>query len=204
MSGGDDQAAQRLWDRYFARMVRLAKRKFDAIGINRRAADEEDIAQGAMISFFRRAADGQFDLGDREELWKLLVTITIRKAYAEMKKQRAKKRGSGQVRGESIFIKAGQDEGVGGLGQVLGDAPTPELAALTAERCEELLNLLKDDTQRAVAKYKLEGHSNEEIAKLLDCVPRTVERKLNRIREKWSGALDAVEGELDDADLEEE
>ena len=99
LSGGDEKAAHLLWEQYFNRMVRLARRKFDQIGINRRAADEEDIALSAMNSFYKRAADGQFCLGDRQELWKLLVTITVRKAYAELKRQKAKKRGEGHVRG---------------------------------------------------------------------------------------------------------
>ncbi|MCA9068243.1 MAG: hypothetical protein KDA84_04935 [Planctomycetaceae bacterium] len=199
MSGGDERAAHLLWEQYFDRMVRLARRKFDQIGINRRTADEEDIALSAMNSFYKRAADGQFCLGDRQELWKLLVTITVRKAYAELKRQKAKKRGEGQIRGESIFIKAGKDGGeMGGIGQVLGDAPTPELAALAAEGCDELLKLLDDETLISVAQFKLDGYTNEEIAEKLDCVPRTVERKLRLIRDKWAKELGSVEfGEPD-------
>lgn len=194
LSGGDEKAAHLLWEQYFDRMVRLARRKFDQIGINRRAADEEDIALSAMNSFYKRAADGQFCLGDRQELWKLLVTITVRKAYAELKRQKAKKRGEGQTRGESIFIKAGKDGGeLGGIGQVLGDQPTPELAALAAEGCEELLKLLDDETLVAVARFKLDGYTNEEIADKLDCVPRTVERKLRLIRDKWAKEMGSVE-----------
>jgi DNA-binding CsgD family transcriptional regulator len=36
-----------------------------------------------------------------------------------------------------------------------------------------------------VALLKLEGHSNEEIARSLDCGLRTVERKLEVIRKRW-------------------
>ena len=36
-----------------------------------------------------------------------------------------------------------------------------------------------------VALLKLEGHSNEEIARSLDCGLRTVERKLDVIRKRW-------------------
>ncbi len=199
LSGGDEKAAHLLWEQYFDRMVRLARRKFDQIGINRRAADEEDIALSAMNSFYKRAADGQFCLGDRQELWKLLVTITVRKAYAELKRQKAKKRGEGHVRGESIFLKAGNDGGeLGGIGQVLGHEPTPELAALAAEDCDELLNKLGDDTLVAVAKYKLDGYTNEEIAEKLECVPRTVERKMRLIRDKWAKELGSLDGEHPD------
>ena len=194
LSGGDERAAHLLWEQYFDRLVRLARRKFDQIGISRRAADEEDIALSALNSFYKRAADGQFCLSDRQELWKLLVTITVRKAYAELKRQKAKKRGEGQVRGESIFLKTGKHDGeLGGIGQVLGNEPTPEFAALAAEGCEELLDVLEDESLKAVARYKLDGYTNEEIADLLGCVPRTVERKLRLIRDKWAKQLGSAD-----------
>jgi DNA-directed RNA polymerase specialized sigma24 family protein len=37
-----------------------------------------------------------------------------------------------------------------------------------------------------VALLKLEGFSNEEIARSLDCSLRTVERKLEEIRKRWT------------------
>jgi DNA-directed RNA polymerase specialized sigma24 family protein len=59
------------------------------------------------------------------------------------------------------------------------------MAALAAEECQRLLNLLPDESLREVAKAKLEGFTNEEIADRLQCAPRTVERKLTKIREAW-------------------
>jgi hypothetical protein len=35
----------------------------------------------------------------------------------------------------------------------------------------------------------MDGYTNEEIAGRLDCVVRTVERKLERIRILWSGEV---------------
>jgi DNA-binding CsgD family transcriptional regulator len=37
-----------------------------------------------------------------------------------------------------------------------------------------------------VAIWKMEGHTNREIAGKLDCVEQTVERKLRSIRRIWS------------------
>jgi len=45
---------------------------------------------------------------------------------------------------------------------------------------------LGDDTLRAVARWKMEGHTNAEIAAKLGCVPQTVERKLRMIRRLWA------------------
>ena len=46
---GDSAAAQKIWERYFDQLVRLAQRRMG--GLPRRAADEEDIALSAMNSF---------------------------------------------------------------------------------------------------------------------------------------------------------
>ena len=42
------------------------------------------------------------------------------------------------------------------------------------------------DALRSVALRKMEGYSNHEIAVQLGCAPRTVARKLRRIRTLWS------------------
>jgi len=48
------------------------------------------------------------------------------------------------------------------------------------------LDRLGDDTLRSVALWKMEGHSEKEIAAQLGCAQRTVARKLRRIRILWS------------------
>ena len=48
LKAGDPDAAQKLWERYFRRLVSLARKK-------RRAADEEDVALSAFDSFCRGA-----------------------------------------------------------------------------------------------------------------------------------------------------
>jgi DNA-directed RNA polymerase specialized sigma24 family protein len=181
---GDERAVQEIWQRYYDKLVQLARRKLGPA--SRRAADEEDVAISAFHSFCRGASEGRFpQLADRHDLWKLLVTITCRKAIAQIKNTTAQKRGGGQTRGESIFQRHSENESTGGIGQVLGDEPSPELAAMVAETCGQMLDSLDDDMLREIAVLKMEGYSNEEIAAKLDCVTRTVERKLARIREIW-------------------
>src|SRR5262245_52761589 len=77
VAAGDRPAAERLWQRYFHRLVGLARARLrDA---PRRAADEEDVALSAFDSFCRGAERGRFpDLADRDGLWALLMTITAR------------------------------------------------------------------------------------------------------------------------------
>ena len=186
LADGDQQAAARLWEAYFDKLVRFARRKMTDLPC--RAADEEDVAFSAMHSFCRGMADHRFEqLDDREDLWKILVTITARKVSAEKRRHFAAKRGGGAVRGESAILDAApQDADDDGIGQVLGREPTPELAAMVAEDCRLLLDRLGDETLRRVALWTLEGYNTQEIAEKLGCVRRSVERKLERIREKWS------------------
>ena len=184
LAQGDELAIQRIWDRYYDQLVRLARRKLGET--SRREADEEDVVLSAFHSFCRGAAAGRFPrLDDRHDLWKLLMTITARKAVAQMRRGHRQKRGGGAVRGESVFMGPDDSQANAGIDRVLGDQPTPEVAALVTEQCEELLARLQDETLRKIAVAKLEGYSNEEIAQELGCAPRTVERKLARIRETW-------------------
>lgn len=186
LADGNESAAQRIWQEYFSRLVEYARRKLD--GVPLRSFDEEDVAMSAMNSFCRGMQAGQFDgLEDREDLWKLLLTITARKACANRRRQMADKRGGGRVRGESAFLRARPDDSYDpGIGDVLGREPTPELAAMVADNCRHLLASLQEESLRQIAQYALEGYTAPEIAEKLGCVRRTVERKLERIRRQWA------------------
>lgn len=183
---GDPDAAQVLWERYFSKLVRLARKKL--AGMRARVADEEDVALSALNSLCDGIARHRFPrLNDRDDLWKILVTITVRKACAERRRQFAQKRGAGRIRTESVFMRADEEqEQAGGIDQVLGREPTPEMGAMFADDCRRLLDDLEDPVLREVALHTLEGRDTAEIAERLGCVRRSVERKLKLIREKWS------------------
>jgi DNA-directed RNA polymerase specialized sigma24 family protein len=180
---GDPQAVEHLWQRYFEQLVHLARQKLGHMP--RRAADEEDVALSAFASFCRAAEGGRFpSLADREGLWRLLITLTAQKAADLARREGRKKRGGGHVRGESALERSATPGAEGGLAQVVGDTPTPEFAAIVAEKCRRLLNQLDDDL-RPVALAKMEEYTNEEIASKLDCSVSTVERSLRLIRTIW-------------------
>lgn len=185
LKAGDSAAAQKLWERYFAQMVRLARKKLQ--DTPRRAVDEEDVALSAFASFCRGAERGLYpQLHERDNLWRLLVAITARKAYKVLRDQGRQKRGGGTVRGESALLgPAGSPEAEAGLDQVIGPEPTPEFAAQLAEEYERLLASLGDPELRRIALAKMEGHTTDEIAAQLNRSPRTVERKLELIRSLW-------------------
>jgi DNA-directed RNA polymerase specialized sigma24 family protein len=174
---GDPASAQVLWQRYFRRLIALARARLR--GIPRRAADEEDIALNAFDSFCRHAEQGRFPrLGDRDDLWQLLFVLTVRKAANLAQHERRLSRGGGRV-----AVHSDLDDQFAGT--IVGGEPTPELAAQVADQCRYLLDLLGDETLRQVALWKMEGYTNAEIAARLGCVESTVERKLQTIRALW-------------------
>jgi RNA polymerase sigma factor (sigma-70 family) len=179
---GDAADVQRLWDRYFQSLVRVAGARLR--GYARRDYDEEDVALSAFHSLCERVGRGQFpQLADRDDLWRLLVTITARKVISALRHQTRQKRGGGRVVGESAVMGAdGLDEG---MAQFLGREPTPENAAQFAEEYERLLSRLNDETLRVIALRKLDGHDTESIAVELGISRRSVDRKLNLIRKIW-------------------
>jgi DNA-directed RNA polymerase specialized sigma24 family protein len=178
---GDDRAAQGLWERYFSRLVGLARQKLQAG--RRRAADEEDVALSAFHSFCRGVEAGRFaQLADRDSLWALLLVITARKAVNQTQHELREKRGGGRVSGESGLVAV---EDGPAIEEVVGHEPDPAFAAEVAEECGRLLAELEDDCLRQIALWKMEGFTNEEIAAKLGRSVPTVERKLARIRHTW-------------------
>ncbi len=69
---------------------------------------------------------------------------------------------------------------------VTSNADGAEFAAQVAEQYQRLLDLLGDEKLQHVAVWKMEGLTNEEIAKRLNCSLRTVARKLDTIRIIWN------------------
>ncbi len=188
LKAGDHDAAQKLWEVYYHRLVGLARAKLQ--GARRRAADEEDVALSAFDSFCRGAEQDKFpQLNDRDNLWRLLVTLTVRKAHHLLRDQQAHKRGGGAVLGESALLGGADSADGAGLEQVLGREPTPAFAAEVADECQRLLDRLDDDVLRTVALRKMEGDTNDEIAAWLGCAPSTVERRLRLIRRIWKSEI---------------
>jgi len=193
---GDQAAAQPLWERYFSRLVVVARSKLRRMRRTTADEDEEDAALSAFTSFGAGAAQGKFPkLADRDDLWRLLVVITARKAMAQAQRQGRKKRGSGRLIDEAMLFGKdfdGSDGSLAGLERIAAAGPTPEFAAMMAEECQRLLDALDDDDLRQVAISRMEGYNNDEIAGQLGCARRTVARRLDLIRQTWLAAQEAL------------
>src|SRR4051794_41503050 len=97
---GDEVAIQGLWERYFRRLVGLARKKL--AGSPRRSADEEDVALSAFDSFCRNA--------ERDSLWRLLGVITAPKSAHLLRDENRLKRGGAGVDTETAG--GGEAEGL--------------------------------------------------------------------------------------------
>lgn len=178
-------AQQQLWARYFTGLATVARGHLPSA--TRRVADDEDVALSVLDSFFRAARQGRYpDLHDRTGLWPLLARMAVCKALKQRRDQHAQKRGAGAVRGDSALSRPGPDAKPFSLDDLAGQEPTPDAIVELRELTERLLSQLENDTLRQVARRKLEGYQNAEIAQQLGVGLRTVERKLMRIRTLWS------------------
>lgn len=171
LKGGNQAAAQPLWNRYFQKLVHLAYQRLQ--NRNRAVADEEDVALSAFKSFCAAAEQGRFpELQDRDDLWRLLVVITERKALNQIRDQHRQKRG-GATPPAPLESHDPSPE------------PTPLFAAIMAEECQRLFDALETEPLRRIAVDKMEGYTNAEIATRHSLALRTVERKLSLIRRIW-------------------
>ncbi|WP_165226708.1 ECF-type sigma factor [Aquisphaera insulae] len=180
---GDPGAAQQLWNTYFLRMVGVARGKLS--GVSGRMADEEDVALSAFKSFCRGTRDGRFaQLLEVEDPWPLLMALTKHKAVDLVRHERRVKRGGvGQVPTAEDGDAAVEEAR---LSQIAGHEPDPHELLQVTEACQSLLDRLSDTILRAIALWRLEGFTTEEIAGKLGFTPRTIERKLQIIRRLWN------------------
>jgi RNA polymerase sigma factor (sigma-70 family) len=141
-------------------------------------------------SFCLRQRRGDFDLANRDELWKLLVQITLRKTRNTANRHLQAKRDVRRDASGNAAPADDFDDPAGLLNQLDMDEPTPAEAALLNEALEQRFQALSEPALRLIAQKKLEGYTNQEIAQELQCTVRSVERKLERIRTYWGKVED--------------
>ena len=175
---GDSLAANRIWKHYFDRLVRSVRQRL--YGQNRAVSDEEDIVLSVFDSFYAAVEKGRFpDLSDRDDLWRLLLTMSARKIIDKRRHDQRQRRG-GNVAVHSLDGDA--DDSV--FIETIGSEPSPEMVLMMQESVEQFFSHLGVGQLQDLAGAKLEGYSNAEIAERLGCSERTIERRLHLIREK--------------------
>ena len=173
---GDEYAIEALWHRYVSRVQGIARPLM--VGLPPGAGDEEDVAQSAFRAFFDAAADGRaYKINGRDELWRLLATISRRKAVDRVRRELRNRRGGGVAHSPNE------------LGKLPNGDATPSTMMELQEDLAILLSQLDatgDPKLREIAIRRLEGASNEEIAHQLECTVRSVQRKLQILEKLWT------------------
>ena len=173
---GDEFAVRMLWTHCFARVAAFARRKLR--GVRLPICDEEDIALSAIKSLCIGLRNGRYgELDDRDELWRLLLVITSRKVVDQIEYTNRKKR--------DVHRTLTPDGSALEIQDALSRAPTPQCEAQIADQLSRLLAALQHEDLCQIVVLKLEGYTNGEIAKRLQCSLTTVERKLRTIRSIW-------------------
>jgi DNA-directed RNA polymerase specialized sigma24 family protein len=142
------------------------------------AGDEQDVAQSAFRAFFDAAANNEaVQLESRDELWRLLMTISRRKATDRVRHElRARRGGKARRRSE-------------GLENVSATTASPAEITELQDLLDHLMLSLEsaaDDKLKTVAVMRLEGLSTQEIAEQLNCTVRTIQRKLHILEWLWT------------------
>jgi DNA-directed RNA polymerase specialized sigma24 family protein len=180
---GDSAAATRIWQHYFDRLVRSVRARL--YGQNRAVSDEEDIVLSVFDSFYDAAENGRFpDLSDRDDLWRLLLRMAARKVVDKRRHDQRQRRG-GKVGIHSLDAPADDQTVI----EAIGDDPSPEMVLMMQESVEQLFSHLGVGPLRGLAGAKLEGYTNADLAQRFGCSERTIERRLNLIREKCQQEL---------------
>jgi RNA polymerase sigma-70 factor (ECF subfamily) len=163
---GEPDAATQLYDRYATRLLALASASLGRDLVHR--LDAEDVLQSVFRTFFRRARQGEYDLPDGNNLWRLLFVIGLNKIRAKGVHHRA------QMRDVRVTTTGPTAE------SALSSATAPDENALTELRLtiEEILGTLPE-SQRAIIGLRMEGQRVEEIARKTGRSKRTVERAIH-------------------------
>ena len=184
LMNGDRDALHWLWNRYYNQLVRMASAQLS--GVIDRVSDAEDLASTTLYELHDGVDRGRFEtVRNRNELWRLLVSISRNQARMTARRSMTQKRDASR-----LFDWLGEPaDGA----QVEGRDPGPAEAALVADQCRVLLSVLDEadpsGALRRVAIHRLEGFSNSEIAKSLGCARKTVAVRLALIQNLWKPHL---------------
>ena len=174
---GEQDAATALYKRYAQRLQRLAERNTSSDLAAR--FDAEDVVQSVFRTFFRRVQIGHYDLPAGEELWRLLLVISLNKIRTLAVHHRAQKR--------SVAATVVRD--TQSLAQVAGGASNDVALQSLQAVIRELLTTLPDSQQKIILR-RIDGCQVEEIAAETGRSKRTVERVLQTFRQRLRDIID--------------
>ncbi|MFM7129024.1 MAG: RNA polymerase sigma factor [bacterium] len=170
---GEIDASTQLYVKYASRLIGLTMRKSGADLA--RQVDPEDIVQSVFRTFFRRVGDGQYDVPEGEDIWKLLLVIALNKIRAVATYHKAAKRDIRRTEGNvppEIYASFSDNR---------DEVALVSLRMVIDEMMEDLL-----EVNRQIVFMRIEGFELAEIAARVHRSKRTVERVLQDFRNRLS------------------
>ncbi len=178
---GDQQAADALYQRYIDRLSEIVNARLSQRFRSR--LDADDVVQSVCRTFFRRVAEGQFQFDQDDEVWKLLVTISLNKLRNQIRHHSAARRDASQEVQRQDSSRPDEY-----LLEKLSVAPQPVEAFIFAETIEQISEQL-DEKHALLLQMRMAGHSQQEIAEQLQTSDRSIRRMIESIREVLSREL---------------
>jgi RNA polymerase sigma-70 factor, ECF subfamily len=183
LRGRDEDAASEVFRRFVRRLVALANREFDPH--DHAGADPEGVVQSALGSFFARLARAPIEFDGWEQLWGLLVVITLRKCGKRRDYLRAHCR-SPKGRAAILALDASGVEAV-------DRDPSPLEVVMLADLVQQLLEGL-EPVERGIMELTLEGHPAHVVAGRLGRSERSVWRVREGVRNRLRRLIDVDRG----------
>ena len=166
---GDQDAALQLYYRYADRLIRLASQNTPTELAPR--FDPEDIVQSVFRTFFRRAAKGQYEAPEGDELWKLLLVMALNKVRSRGAYHRSGKR---DIRKTQELEAANDHAAV---------KSTEEAKSILCMSVEEIIQK-QPESHREIIRLRIDGLEVQAIAERENRSKRTVERVLQSFRKQ--------------------
>jgi RNA polymerase sigma-70 factor (ECF subfamily) len=163
---GDSDAAAELVRRYEPTIRRIVRLRLTDARL-RRAFDSMDVCQSVLGSFFVRAALGQYDLAQPDQLLKLLAQMARHKVTDRMRRERAGRR-------DLARIEVDKD-----ASEVAGGEASPSRQIAGQELLDEVRKRLSAD-ERELADLRSQGREWAEIGRERGESPEALRKRLAR------------------------
>lgn len=177
LDDGDSIAMRQLFDQYAEQLVRLAGENIHPALVKR--FDGEDVVQSVFRSFFRRQQEGKLRIEHSQQLWKLLVTITLCKTRSQARRHTAKRRDVQEELGPLSDLQFPDRR-----------ASHEDVIALWEEIDVSMQGL--PDRAAEIVSCRLTGKGKTEIAQELNLSRQTIHRILNLVEERLARRFEQI------------
>ena len=174
---GDSIAEATVHREFVDKLVRVASKKISS-RFKAKIAPEE-VVQSVFASFFHRHRNHEFQFDSWNDLWALLLRITVCKCSDRIAEFRTLKRD---------VVREVADRGEDGLEPTTllrSNGPTAEEIAIFEDVLDQLFDRLNEKQQRVVS-MRLQGMSNLEISEMIGRTERSVYRIHKQIQKIFS------------------